>query len=112
MQVFRLAAILCLLPTLSFAQSVIDVIDTRGRSFSEIYGHIERYEPTGNPRHQKIISGALKITDPRNLVAGSRFEYELLVTNDSNASVVIPKMIDWNENDNGHATKPSGERTC
>jgi len=103
MNIFRFAAILCLLPNLSFAQNVIDVIDTRGKSYSEIYGHLGRYEPTGNPRHQKIISGMLTIKDPRNLVAGSRFDYELLVTNDSNASVVIPKMLDWNEIDDGHA---------
>ena len=61
--------------------------------------------PTGNPRHQKILSGILTITHPRNLVAGSRFHYQLLVTNDSNASVVIPKMLDWNEIDDGHATQ-------
>lgn len=102
MQVFRLAAILCLLPTLSFAQNVID---TRGKSYSEIYGHLGRYEQTGNPRHQKILSGILTITDPRNLVAGSRFDYELRITNDSNASVVIPKIIDWYGIDDGHASQ-------
>ena len=105
MKICRFAVILCLLPTLSFAQNVIDTIDTRGKSYSEIYGHIGRYEQFGNPRHQKIISDILTIADPWNLVAGSRFSYELLITNDSNASVVIPKMLDWNEIDDGHATQ-------
>jgi hypothetical protein len=40
MQVFRLAAILCLLPILSFVQNVID---TQGKSYSEMYGHLGRF---------------------------------------------------------------------
>jgi hypothetical protein len=100
MQVSRLAAIICLLSTLSVAQNLIDA---RAKSQSEIYGYQARYGTIGDPRHQKILSGILTIADPRNLGAGSRFDYELLVTNDSNASVVIPKALDWNEVDDGHA---------
>jgi hypothetical protein len=102
MQIVRLAAIVCLLSTLSFPQTVIDA---RGKSNSEIYGHVGRAGSFGDPRHQKILSGILTITNSRNLVAGSRFDYELWVTNDSNASVVIPKTLDWNQVDDGHASQ-------
>ena len=44
MQVFRLAGIICLLVTFSFAQTVIDA---RGKSYSEIYGHLLRYGGSG-----------------------------------------------------------------
>jgi hypothetical protein len=106
MQVFRLAGIICLLVTLSFAQKVIDA---RGKSYSEIYGHLLRYggsraDPR-DPRGEKTLSGILTITDPRNLVAGSRFDYELVVTNDANESIVIPQTLDWNEIDDGHASQ-------
>jgi hypothetical protein len=74
MQVFRLAGIIFLLTTFSFAQNVIDA---RGKSYSEINGYQGRYGTFGDPRHQKILSGILAITDARNLVAGSRFDYEI-----------------------------------
>lgn len=96
MHVFRLAAIVCLLTTLSVAQ---DVIDTRGKSDSEIPGYQARVEFSGNPREQKILSGIVTITGSTNLTPGSHFDYELLVTNDSNASVVIPQTLDWKEID-------------
>jgi hypothetical protein len=106
MQVFRLAGIICLLVTFSFAQKVIDV---RGKSYSEIYGHLLRYGGSSadprDPRREKILSGILTITDPGNLVAGSRFDYELVVTNDSNESMVIPQTLDWSEIDDGHTSQ-------
>jgi hypothetical protein len=100
MQAFRLAAIICLLTTLSVAQNVID---TRDKSYSEISGYQGQVEPVGNPREQKILSGLVTITGPTNLTPGSYFDYELLVTNDSHASVVIPRSFDWKEIDNGQA---------
>jgi hypothetical protein len=92
---------ICLLASLSSAQNVIGVIDTRGKSYSEISGYQSRVTPTGNPREQKIISGVVTITGSTSLTPGSPFDYELLVTNDSNAPVVIPQSFDWKEIDNG-----------
>ncbi len=100
MQVFRLAAIICLLTTLSVAQNVIDA---RGKSYTEIARYQARVEFSGNPREQKILSGIVTITGSTNLTPGSPFDYELLVTNDSNASVVIPQSFDWKEIDDGQA---------
>lgn len=38
-------------------------------------------------------------------MAGGRLDYELLIANDSDASVVIRKTLDWNEVDDGHASR-------
>ena len=100
MQVFRLAAIICLLATLSFAQNVID---TRGKAYREISGHLARGNGIEVGRALKILSGLFTIADPTNLTPGSRFDYELLVTNDSDASIMIPQTLDWKEIDEAHA---------
>lgn len=101
MQVIRLAATICLLATLCSAQNVID---TRDKSQSEIPGHQARVAFVGNARDQKILSGVATITGSTNLTPGSHFDYELLVTNDSNASVIIPQSFHWKEIDNGQAS--------
>jgi len=100
MQVFRLAAIICLLATLSFAQNVID---TRGKAYREISGHLARGNGIEVGRALKILSGLFTIADPTNLTPGSRFDYELLVTNDSDASIMIPQTLDWKEIEEAHA---------
>jgi hypothetical protein len=98
MQGLRLAAIICLLTTLSVAQNVID---TRGKSYTEIPGYQARVAFVGNPREQKILSGVVTITGSTSLTPGSPFDYELLVRNDSNVPVVIPQAFDWKEIDDG-----------
>lgn len=108
MQVFRLAAIICLLTTISAAQNVIDV---RGKSYSEIPGYQAQVAFVGNVREQKILSGVVTISGSTNLTPGSHFDYELLVTNDSNASVVIPRTLDWEEIDNGQARQKFARAT-
>ncbi len=102
MQVFRFAATICLFTTLSVAQNVID---TRGKSHTEIPGYQARVAFVGNPREQKILSGVVTITGSTNLTPGSPFDYELLVTNDSNVPVVIPQTFDWKEIDTGQASQ-------
>ena len=102
MLMFRLVATISLLATFSFSQSVID---TRGKAFSQISGYPAHVHADGTARGQKVLSGVLTISDPTNLAPGNHFDYELLVTNDSNASVVIPQSFDWKEIDDGQASQ-------
>ena len=71
MQVSRLAAIICLLTTLSLAQNVID---TRDKAYREISGHQAQGGGSGGDR--KFLTGVLTITNLTNLTPGSRFDCE------------------------------------
>lgn len=102
MQGFRYAAIICLLPTISFAQNMID---TRGKAYRDISGHLARGTGTRVVPGLKVLSGVFTIIDPANLTSGSHFDYELVVTNDSDAAVGVPQTLDWKEVDNGHASQ-------
>ena len=102
MQVFRFAAIICLLSTISFAQNVID---TRGKAYRDISGHLAQGNFTRAVPGLKALGGVFTITDQTNLTSGSHFDYELVVTNDSDAAVGVPQTLDWKEVDNGHASQ-------
>ena len=100
MQVSRLAAIICLLTTLSLAQNVID---TRDKAYREISGHPAGGGGSGGDH--KYLKGVFTIPDAANLTPGSRFDYELVVTNNQNVSIVIPQTLDWKEIDQGRVSQ-------
>jgi hypothetical protein len=100
MQVFRLAAITLSLATLSLAQNVID---TRDKPYREISGHQAR--GGGGGGDQKYLRGVFTIPDPTNLTPGSRFDYELVVTNNQNVPIAIPQTLDWKEIDQGRVSQ-------
>ena len=100
MTVFRHSALICLLAGLSLAQSEID---TRGKPYRELSHRLAGGVTVA--RDQKVLSGKFTMADPARLEPGSHFDYELLVTNDSNASVVVPQTFDWKEIDNGQVSQ-------
>ena len=100
MQVPRLAAIICLLTTLSLAQNVIDTRDT---AYREISGHLAR--SGGSAGDHKYLKGVFTISDAANLTPGSRFDYELVVTNNQSVPIAIPQALDWKEIDQGRPSQ-------
>ena len=100
MQVSRLAAIICLLTTLSLAQNVID---TRDKAYREISGHPAGGGGSGGDH--KYLKGVFTIPDAANLTPGSRFDYELVVTNNQNVPIAIPRTPDWKEIDQGRPSQ-------
>lgn len=100
MQVFRLAAIVFSLATLSLAQNVID---TRDKPYHEISGDLAQSGSSAGGH--KYLKGVFTIPDAANLTPGSRFDYELVVTNNQNVPIAIPQALDWKEIDRASASQ-------
>ncbi len=91
-----LALLLLMLASLTmFAQTVTE-IDTRAKPGSGPMGHLldSRCRLDGD---DTTLSAVFVVDDPSGLRAGTRFEFELAVTNRGDSPVVIPRALNWED---------------
>jgi len=77
------------------AQTLTD-IDTRGKAATGPAGYLVRSD-CRLEEDKATLSAVFAINDPDHLTAGERFDYELVVTNQSKAPVAIPRVLNWED---------------
>jgi len=97
MKLSRLATIACFLAVSAHAQNVTvinarDVVRSRpdGHLVSSSSGRLTRYSALDT-----LLQAVFTIENPHQLTSGGRFDYEMVITNTSKTSLVIPRNADW-----------------